>query len=93
MRHKYLIVEKYDEDVKVNVIYFKEIGFQRKGMSSKFYKDSENGKPYLDLDTMKKAYSYLKGDHINSLEELRQNFQKFFIEAFIEGESIFYASW
>jgi hypothetical protein len=77
----------------VNVIYFKEIGYQRKGMSSKLFKDFENEKPYLDLDTVKKVCKYLQADHISSLEELQQNFQKNFIDNFIEGESVFYASW
>jgi hypothetical protein len=77
----------------VNVIYFKELGFQRKGMNSKFYKDFENGKPYLDIETVKIACKYLQADHISSLEELQQNFQKNFIDSFVEGESIFYASW
>jgi hypothetical protein len=92
-RHNHLIVENEVEEGKENVIYFKEIGYQRKGMNSMFYKDFENGKPYLDIEAVKKAYKYLQADHINSLEELRQNFQENFIDNFIEGESVFYASW
>jgi hypothetical protein len=62
-------------------------------MSSRFYKDFQNDKPYFDLHTVKKAYQYLEADHISSLEELQWNFQKNFIENFVEGESIFFASW
>ncbi|RZK26327.1 MAG: hypothetical protein EOO43_03180, partial [Flavobacterium sp.] len=39
----------------------------------------ENGKPYLDIETVKKACKYLQADHISSFEELQQNFQKNFI--------------
>jgi len=92
-RHKHLIVEKEEEEGKVAVIYYKELGCQRKSMNSKFYKDFENGKPYLDIETVTKAFKYLQADHISSLEELQQNFQKNFINTFVEGESIFYASW
>jgi hypothetical protein len=92
-RHNHLIVEKEEDEGKVSVIYFKELGFQRKGMNSKFYKDFENGKPYLDIETVKKACKYLQADHLSSLKELQQNFQKNFIDSFVEGESIFYASW
>jgi len=92
-RHNNLIVKKEEEEGKVSVIYFKEAGSQRKGMSSKFYEDFENGKPYVDIETVKKALNYLQADHISSLEELQQNFHKNFIDSFVEGESVFYASW
>lgn len=92
-RHNHLIVEREEDEGNVRVIYFKELGFQRKAMNSKFYKDFENGKPYLDIETVKNACKYLQADHISSLEELKQNFQKNFIDSFVEGESIFYACW
>jgi hypothetical protein len=87
------LVEKEVEGIETQVLYFKEKGYQRKGMSSRFYKDFQNDKPYFDLYTVKKAYQYLEADHISSLEELQWNFQKNFIENFVEGESIFFASW
>ncbi|MCR5890296.1 hypothetical protein LRS06_22250 [Hymenobacter sp. J193] len=94
-KHKALLAEVHDEEAKVTmtVLYVMEKGYQRKGMSSLFYKDFQNGRPYFDLLSVKKAYEYLKDDHISTLEALQQNFQKNFIENFIEGESIFYASW
>lgn len=93
-KHKHLIVEKDDKDFgKLRVIYFKDVGYQRKGMNKGFYKDFENGKPYFDIETVKKAYHHLHADHINTLESLKQNFQKSFIDSFVEGTSIFYASW
>ena len=55
--------------------------------------DFRNDGFYFDLPSIKKAYQYLEGDHINSLKELQENFQKNFIDNFIEGESIFFVSW
>ena len=92
-RHESLIVEREDEEGTVKVMYFKDIGYQRKGMSSKFYTDFENGRPYFDIEEVKMAFTYLQADHIHSLVELEQYFQKFFIDKFIPGESIFYANW
>ena len=92
-RYRHLLVEREDEFGKVEILYFTEKGYQRKGMNLKFYTDFENDKLYFDLPTVLMAYQYLKADHINSLEELQLNFKKNFIENFVEGESIFFASW
>ncbi len=93
-RHGHLIVEKdYGEFGKDNVIYFESKGYQRKGMSGKFYSDFGNDKLYFDLQSVIKAYQYLEADHISTLTELRENFQKNFIDNFVEGESIFHISW
>ncbi|MGV3529355.1 MAG: hypothetical protein ACO1OO_10710 [Flavisolibacter sp.] len=59
-QHKHLIVEKEQAEGKVGVIYFKEVGFQRKGMNSKFCKDFENGKPYLDVENVKMRSNILR---------------------------------
>ena len=91
---KQFIVEKdFDEFGKENVIYFKSQGSQRKGMGFSFYSDFKNDGIYCDLQSVKKAYNYLKADHISTLAELQSNFQKSFIDNFIEGESIFHTSW
>lgn len=92
-RHKHLLVKVEDDLGKTEVMYVEEKGYQRKGMNSNFYKDFQNGKPYFDLQSVQKAYKYLQADHISSLEELQRNFQKNFIDNFLEGESIFCASW
>jgi len=93
-RHNKLIIEKdFDEFDKENVIFFESKGHQRKGMSSKFYSDFENDKLYFDLQSVIKAYQYLEADHISTLVELQDNFQKNFIDNFVEGESIFHISW
>jgi hypothetical protein len=91
---KQFIVEKdFDEFGKENVIYFKSEGSQRKGMRFSFYSDFKNGGIYCDLQSVKKAYNYLEADHISTLAELQSNFQKSFIDNFIQGESIFQVSW
>jgi hypothetical protein len=88
-RHHPLVVERDEEDAHTKGIYFAEKGHQRKGMNRQFYQDFENGKPYFDLPSVQKAYDYLEADHISTLGELQQNFQ----QHFVEGESLFFASW
>jgi hypothetical protein len=92
-RYKHLLVDFDDEGIKTQVLYFKEKGYQRKGMSSKFYKEFKNDTLYFEQKIVKKAYHYLEADQVNSLKQLQQNFKKNFIENFVEGESIFFASW
>jgi hypothetical protein len=93
-RHTALIctVLEYEGEI-IKGIFLREIGYQRKGMKSKFYVDFENGKRYFKLQDVEKAYSYLKADHINSLKDLQENFKRKFIGNFVEGESVFWASW
>ena len=92
--HSRFIVEKdFDEFGKSKVIYFQSKGYQRKGMNGRFYTDFGNDSLHFDLQSVKNAYHYLERDHISSLEELQENFQKNFIDNFTEGESIFFVSW
>jgi hypothetical protein len=56
------ITEKYFEDGIRQVIYVRQIGYQRKGMSYKFYSDFKNDKIYFDLEDVKSAYEYLEAD-------------------------------
>ena len=93
-QHRQFIVEKdLDEYGKVDVIYFKSEGSQRKGMAFSFYSNFSNDGIYCDLKSVKKAYSFLQADQSNKLSALQSNFQKNFIDNFIEGESIFHVSW
>ena len=92
-RHRQLLTQIDDELGKVEVMYYVEKGYQRKGMNPKFYEDFQNDKLYFDLKSVHKALEYLQGTALNPLEELQTNFQKNFIDNFVEGESIFYASW
>jgi hypothetical protein len=92
-RHHALLTSVDEEEPNIKGIYFKEKGYQRKGMHRAFYEDFQNDKPYFDLASVKKAYAYLKADHISTLEELQQNFRQNFIDNFVEGESVFFAGW
>lgn len=93
-RNSHLFVERSSPDgVTAMVLYVTETGYQRKGMNRRFYEEFENCRPYIDLATVIRAYSYLEADHINSLEDLQSNFRRTFIDNFVEGESIFHASW
>jgi intein-encoded DNA endonuclease-like protein len=93
-RNKNFIVEYDAEELGfTSVIYVREIGYQSKGVNSSFYRDFENDKPYVELQSVKKAYHYLEKSHLRTLQELQQNFQSQFIKNFVVGSSIFCASW
>lgn len=68
----------------VPVIYWKNIGHQRKGMKPAFYEAFENCKVYCQKEDVIRAATYLieKG-----------TFQEDFIDNFIEGDSVFFSSW
>ena len=89
----FLVDKEFDVDEIKKVIYFHQVGYQRKGMKGSFYKDFKNDGLYFDLESLHRAYSYLEADHISSLSELQHNFQNNFIDNFVVGESIFNISW
>jgi uncharacterized membrane protein len=93
LQNQFIVKKDFDEFGKEDVIYFTAEGSQRKGMKASFFSDFKNDGLYPDLTSVKKAYGYLKADHISSLSELQANFQKYFIDNFIEGKSIFHVSW
>jgi hypothetical protein len=74
------------------VIYWATKGYQRKGMNGYFYNDFKNDKLYFDKATAIRASRYLSPPSIYG-EKLKTHFQENFIDNFIEGESIFFASW
>jgi hypothetical protein len=85
------IVIKYAETyANVPVIYWREIGYQRKGMERAFYEAFENCKLYFRKEDVLKAYTYLSADYS---QHYVTTFKEDFIDNFIEGESIFFASW
>ena len=93
-RHSPMIMDNEYSDIEnEKIIFFESKGYQRKGMSSKFFLDFTNDTLYFHLDNVMEAYSYLEDDHINTLSALQQNFQINFIDNFVEGESVFYVSW
>jgi len=77
----------------VKVLFFSEKDHQRKDMSEAFYDDFENGKLYFDKASVIKAGSCLWAPDDKTREDLQASFKKLFIDTFVEGESIFFASW
>jgi hypothetical protein len=71
-----------------DVLYFVEKGYQRKGVIKEFYADFENCVPYFEKRSVEKVMIYLD---LNS--PFSADFKKNFVDNFIEGESMFYASW
>lgn len=74
----------------VPVIYWKEIAYQRKGMEPAFYEAFENCKLYFRKEDILRASTYLSP--LGS-KYYTGCFKEEFIDNFIEGESIFFASW
>jgi hypothetical protein len=78
---------------KVKVLYWTTKGYQRKGMNKHFYEAFENNKLYFDKASVIKASSYLQPTWGHDGLELRKEFERNFIDNFIEGESIFFGNW
>ena len=77
--------KEYDGEL---VLFFKEIGNQRSGMNREFYDAFKNGEPYFEKKSVEEALRYLKPQDPFGL-----NFKKDFVDNFVEGKSVFYASW
>ena len=86
-------LKKYANLIVDGKIYYSENGYLRKRMNENFIKTFENDKLYFLIDDVKKAKSYLKTREDESQAELEINFQKNFVDNFVEGESIFVISW
>jgi hypothetical protein len=86
-------LKKYAHLIVDGKIYYSENGYLRKRMNEKFIKAFENNKLYFSIDDAKKAKSYLKARENECQVELEINFQKYFIDNFVEGESIFLINW
>lgn len=77
----------------IKALFYTEKGHQKKGMNEAFYNDYDNGRFYLDKAAVIKAAGYIRGASDKDTEELQAQFKKDFIDSFIEGDSIFFASW
>ncbi len=77
------------------VIYLEEIGYVRKQMNANFCKIFENGRLYFTVEDVINASTFLEAKQGGSMndQELQEYFSTNFIDNFIEGESIFCASW
>lgn len=89
---KFSIVEYAKSYTKEYGMYSREIGYQRKGMNLAFYEDFQNCKLYFRKEDVLRASTYLS---VNDQQRpnLVNEFKEAFIDNFIEGESIFLASW
>lgn len=84
----YHTVEYLEKKEKIKVLYYIEKGYRRKGVSPQFYNDFVNCKLYFTQADVIKASAYILPKS-NKPELFKTNF----IDNFIEGESIFFASW
>ncbi|MCU0354688.1 MAG: hypothetical protein MUD08_13270 [Cytophagales bacterium] len=83
----------YTFPVLKKVIFFQQVGYQRKGMNPKFYEDFGNRNLYLHKADVIKASCYLNTASTNHAEELTTHFKANFIDNFVEDESIFFGDW
>lgn len=88
------------------VLYYEEVGYQRKGLNSKFYQDYGDGKiGYFvwSLDELKRykdeycdnpqKYVYPDGTVSDTWVYQKKDFQKNIIDNFVEGECVVTFSW
>ena len=92
--------------VAVKVLYYKEVGYQRKGLNSKFYNDYREEKIgyYVwtkdELNRYKEEYcdepyeyTYPNGEKSGNIVNPKLNFQRNIIDSFTEGEDCVIFSW
>lgn len=72
------------------VVYHQEIGYQRKGMNRQFYTDFGNCQLYFRHADVQRAARYLDIDY---RPDVAEHFKNFFVDNFVEGESIFFPTW
>lgn len=70
------------------VLYFNEKAYQRKGMVTKFFDAFDNCLPYFEKRLVEKASFYLDPN-----SPWGSDFKENFLDNFVEGESVFFASW
>lgn len=79
--------------IKKKVLYYTEAGYQRSGMSSKFFSDFTNDTLYFRKEDVIKALGYIRDDDPADYKDRIDNFEQNFIDNFVEGDSIFFISW
>lgn len=89
----FIQIVKDDNEESSLVIYFSELGYQRGGMAIEFKTEFINCKPYFDLQIVERAFQFIKGVDRTHEQQLKEEFQRSFVDNFKEGSSIFFASW
>lgn len=97
-------VPTYDKTIKV--LYYDEVGYQRKGLNDKFYDDYRNGKigyyvwSKAELERYKQdycnepyEYTYPNGEKSGNMCYPKEDFQKNILNKFIEGKDVVAFSW
>lgn len=90
----------------IKVLFYNEVGYQRKGLNGKFYDDYEEGKigyfvwNLKELKRYKKDYCdrqhryiYPNGEKSNDIVTPKKDFQHNIIDTFVEGECVVTFSW
>lgn len=89
-RYKHLVTHNTFGD---KVLYYTEKGHHRKQVAENFINEFENGKLYFRLAEVQKAKKFLQASPGETQADIENDFQKNFIDNFIEGESIFFISY
>lgn len=92
--------------VKIKVIFYEEVGYQRKGLNSQFYDDYDDGKiGYFvwDLKELKRykkdycdrqhRYIYASGEKSDFIVTPKKDFQENIIDKFVQNECVVCFSW
>jgi hypothetical protein len=89
-KHKHLITQN---ELGSKVLYYKIKGFHRKRVTHNFIVEFANEELYFNLRDVKKAKLYIRANPGENQEDLENDFQKNFIDNFIEGESVLFISY
>ena len=97
-------VPTYEKTIKV--LYFEEVGYQRKGLNTNFYKDYKDGKigyfvwskaelEHYKQDYCDEPYEYIypNGEKSGNMVYPKDNFQKNIIDNFTEGKDCVIFNW
>lgn len=82
-------VPTYEKTIKI--LYYEEVGYQRKGLNDQFYEDYRNGKIGYFVWTLEELMRY-KESYCESIED-KEHFQRSIIDNFIEGECCVTFDW
>ncbi|QHS63716.1 hypothetical protein [Chitinophaga agri] len=78
---------------KRKIIYYKEIGYQRKGVKGSFYDDFRNDGSYFSRKDVIRLFGHLDDSNNEDYKWRAENFQQNFLDNFVEGHSILHISW
>ncbi|WP_133272236.1 hypothetical protein [Hymenobacter radiodurans] len=75
-----------DEEFDAEVYYFEEIAFQSKGVLKAFYIDFANDTCLTRQHEVKRMLAYVDQEH-------KADFDTFFVQQFVEGQTVVIISW